>query len=218
MSENPIFRELAAAPAPPATAVAELEPVTEAPVVVMMTEDEARDRVDQINNHSNRIGELLLELHDRQGWRASGYNSWDECSASAFKYSRSRLYQLIDAARVEKNVSNMLDIGESLPARAVDQLKHLEPEQQREVVQKAKDAAPDGKVTAKAVEEAVTPKKQVLEAHEVTREVPSWESSGVAQKEPVIEDDQEVPTITRQEEASQETTRLARTGPWKREK
>jgi hypothetical protein len=136
-----------AAPAPEAPATGD--------VVVMMTEAEARDRVDQINKHSNRIGELLLELYEREGWKAMHYGSWRECVVAEFEQSQSRLYQLLDAAKVERNISNILENGETLPAKAVEQLKHLEPEQQREVVQKAKEAAPDSKITAKQIEQAV---------------------------------------------------------------
>jgi hypothetical protein len=147
---------LVAAPAPPATAVAELEPVTEAPVVVMMTEDEAKDAVNRINQHVGRIRSLLLDMYERQGWRALGYKSWRACVAAEFDQSQSYLYRQLDAAKSERDIS---PIGERLPESHLRKLSDLEPEQKRAVYAKALETAPNGKVTAShlaVVKESIT--------------------------------------------------------------
>jgi hypothetical protein len=133
---------------------------TAAAQVVMMTESEARERVEQIKNHFGEIGKLILELYEREGWKALGCNTWRECAVAEFKHSRSRICQLLDAAKVERNVSNMLENDDRLTARAVDQLKHLQPDDQRLLVKEAKEIAPDGRVTDKQIREV----KERLEA------------------------------------------------------
>jgi hypothetical protein len=96
-------------------------------VTVMMTLDQARKCVEQINNLAGEIGKLLLDLYEREGWKALGYKNWRECATAEFKQSQSRLYELLDAAKVERNISDMSE-KPTLTKRAVDQLKSLPPE------------------------------------------------------------------------------------------
>jgi ubiquinone biosynthesis protein Coq4 len=69
-----------------------------------------------------------------------------------FEQSQSRLYQLLDAAKVERNISNMLEKQPHLTKRVVDQLKDLPSEKQGEVYREAEKTAPNGKVTAAHVQ------------------------------------------------------------------
>jgi hypothetical protein len=44
----------------------------------------------------------LLELHEREGWRALGYASWRVGVQAELGQGRSRVYQLLDAALPER--------------------------------------------------------------------------------------------------------------------
>jgi hypothetical protein len=118
---------------------------------IMMTRDQARKCVEQINSLAGEIGKLLLDLYEREGWKALGYKNWRECATDEFKQSQSRLYELLDAAKVERNISDMSEMPR-LTKRVVDQLKDLPPGQQKEVYEAAAETAPNGKVTAVHVE------------------------------------------------------------------
>jgi hypothetical protein len=133
-----------------------LERTIEKPANGPMTEEQARDCVLHIKIGLTglgvlvkEIGKSLLELEEREGWKALGYSSWRECATKEFRKSQSRVYELLEAARVERNISDSRKSeSPALPKRAVDELKDLPPEQQREVMKEAIDTAPDGKVTA----------------------------------------------------------------------
>ena len=66
-----------------------------------ITEGEARLLVNRIRDHINDARALVLELYEREGWRALGYDSWRECVVAEFDQSQAYLYRLLDAAKVE---------------------------------------------------------------------------------------------------------------------
>jgi hypothetical protein len=123
---------------------------------------EAREAVDQINSNMNNVRYLVLDLYEREGWVALGYQSWRECVATEFKQGQSYLYYQLEAAQIEKNISTTVE-KEQIPERQLRPLSKLEPDQQREAWQKAVETAPDGKVTAahvsKVVKEMTGPEK-----------------------------------------------------------
>src|SRR5690349_2366462 len=103
-------------------ATPKLEPIAQT-LSVMMTESQARACIARINQSikecDEEIKRLLLDLYEREGWKALGYSSWRECGQAEFKHSQSRVYQLLDAAKVERNISNALENDQPpLPARA----------------------------------------------------------------------------------------------------
>ncbi|MDD5722681.1 MAG: hypothetical protein PHY29_02950 [Syntrophales bacterium] len=124
---------------------------------VMMTAEEARTCIDSINNNLRNTRELLLDLYEREGWRALGYNNWRDCATGEFTVKQAHLYRELMAARVEQNIS---PIGEKpevgkIPESHLRPLSGMNPDQQREVYQEAVNTAPDGKVTARHVQETV---------------------------------------------------------------
>jgi hypothetical protein len=135
----------------------------------IMTADQARVCVERINDGSERIDThlgqvraLVLELYESLGWKVLGYKSWRACVTTELKFSQSRLYQIVDAAKVERNLFPTLEKRLPLSQRVVDQVKDLPAEQQREVWKEAVKTAPNGRVTAahiKKVKDAVTPKE-----------------------------------------------------------
>jgi hypothetical protein len=119
-----------------------------APVIAMMDAGQARECVEQIKDHVGEIRKLVLDLHELEGWKALGYNSWRECVVAEFEQSQSRLYQLLDAAKVERNISTIVENADPIPESHLRPLVDLEPTEQAAVYQEAKDTAPNGKITA----------------------------------------------------------------------
>lgn len=95
---------------------------------------------------------LVFDLHERNGWEALGYKSWEKCVTSEFKEKERYLYYQLAAAKTEKrliesNCTKVQQIG-SIPETHLRPLSGLTPDKQKEVYEKAVDTAPDGEVTA----------------------------------------------------------------------
>ena len=70
--------------------------------VVMMSVEEARACIDRIKAQAEEIAVTLIDLRDREGWRALGYATWQDCLRREFNMSRQRAHQLISAHVVER--------------------------------------------------------------------------------------------------------------------
>lgn len=127
----------------------------------LMTVTEARECVQKINSFLTNPRALILDLYEREGWSALGYESWRACVIAEFKQSERYLYNQLEAARAEKNICAIAQ--KEIPEGQLRPLTHLPPAQQKEVWQKAVETAPEGKVTAahvqKVVEEIHRPKR-----------------------------------------------------------
>jgi phage N-6-adenine-methyltransferase len=119
--------------------------------IVLMDRAEAREKTDQIRSNLTQARRLLLEMYEREGWRALGYGSWREYGQAEFGYSERRIYQLMNAAKVEANVCTNVQNDTPIPESHLRPLTNLEPEQQQEVWQAAQ--ASGERVTAKTVQE-----------------------------------------------------------------
>lgn len=112
-----------------------------------MTYKEAKACVDGINANMNNIRSLVLELYERKGWDALGYESWRECVVKEFQQNERYLYKQLEAAQVQKVVC---PIGqkEEIPESQLRPLVTLRdnPEKQREAWTRAVETTPEGKV------------------------------------------------------------------------
>jgi hypothetical protein len=135
--------------------------------LVLMTEAEARQLVNEIKTDIAAVGQKLLELYEREGWRALGYANWRECVMTEFEFQKSHVYRLLDFARLERNLS---PIGEKYPLPANEAqarpLAKLSAEQQRQVWAVAVETAPAGHITAAHVERTARRLIQVFEEPE----------------------------------------------------
>ncbi len=97
-------------------------------------------------------GEALTEIRDKRLYR-SDFETFEEYCGKKWGLKRQRAYELMDAAEIASNLSEISDtrIRESHAA----ELKNLPAEEQREAWQEAVATAPEGKVTAKHVAEVV---------------------------------------------------------------
>ena len=128
-------------------------------VVRCMNKGEARACVDRIKSGVADIAEALLDLKEREGWRALGYDSWRECATAEFQWGERRAYQLADWAEVSRALCNMLQ--KPNPRQAAE-LKPLldQPDTMREVVLEAaeNERRTGEKVTAATLRKAVRSK------------------------------------------------------------
>lgn len=122
-------------------------------VVSLMSEAEARECVKAINGHMNSARALLLDLYERRGWEALGYQSWRECVTAEFEGSQARLYQQLQAAQIERRISTNVEIG-TIPEGQLRPLTRLTPMEQPIAWQEANERT-EGKPTARVVEEVV---------------------------------------------------------------
>lgn len=124
-------------------------PVQEAPVVVMMTTEEAEEVCGRIDRSLSEARALLMELHDREGWRALGFGSWRECVVARFAQHQSYLYRQLQAGQLEQELD--LPVG-TLPESHARELAKVPAEKRAEVLEAV---SPNGeKPTAKAIAQA----------------------------------------------------------------
>ena len=97
------------------------------------------------------VGFALMQIRDNRLYREI-YGTFEEYCKEKWDISRPRAYELMKAAEVKDNLSATADIPER-HLRPLTRIK--DPEQQREVYQKAVETAPGGKVTAKHIEETI---------------------------------------------------------------
>jgi hypothetical protein len=97
----------------PGTFTPYAEPKSVETLVVMMTEAEARANIQKINDLVGSVGKLLVDLKEREGWKALGYHTWTECLNQEFNESRSYLYKLMAGEEVRRDMSPIGDIEAS---------------------------------------------------------------------------------------------------------
>jgi len=81
------------------------------PAVVLMSAEAARECVEAIRQTYAKAGnelitlrQQLLSLYEGEGWRPLGYGSWRECVTSEFEQSQRRVYQLLTAAKIDRQL------------------------------------------------------------------------------------------------------------------
>lgn len=117
-----------------------------------MEAEEARQIVSEIRQKAEDMGYLLLELRDRQGWKALGYTSWTACLEQEFDKSRQHLYRLMWVAEINEQLS---PLGYTVNSKQAVVLHSLSPETRQAVVQEAyqRDAAPTAAIMREVVQE-----------------------------------------------------------------
>lgn len=131
----------------------------------LMSEPEARSCVQVINVGIANIRRQVLDLHDREGWRALGYASWRQCVAAEFEQSQAHLYRVLNAGLLEAKVSPIGEIG-SIPEGQLRELAPLrdDPEMMREVWQQVQQEHGEN-VTAAKVREIVEARSARADLH-----------------------------------------------------
>lgn len=124
-------------------------------VATILTAEQARTLTDEIKGTVERTWALLLSAHEQRAWRALGYDSWREYAGVEFGMSQSRAYQLLDAAKVVREIEAAGSTSVEMTEAAARDLKpHL-----------AEVAA----AVAAAVVEVPEPERQAAAAAAVSR-------------------------------------------------
>lgn len=129
-----------------------------------MTKDQARKVTDEINSNVASASVLLLDLYERDGWKALGYKTWTDYCVKELEVSRQRGYQLVNAARLAEQTSTVVDAP--LSEAALRELGGIPAAQVPEVVIEAVQIAAErgaAKPTAADIKEAAAPIKEAAQ-------------------------------------------------------
>ncbi len=102
-----------------------------------MTADEAKEVTEAIRANFDSLGKMLIEVQERKGFLALGYKSLEGYCLNEFGKGKSRVYQLIEEARIEEEIINELATSDSpikslkMPGTLLRQLRELESPRQR---------------------------------------------------------------------------------------
>lgn len=125
---------------------------TAIPVLLDMTLAEAQAKHTELKSIHSIARTMLLEMRDRKGWLALGFESWADYAIKEWGYSENYLNRLANAARIQ---SVVVPIGTNeIPESHTRELANLPTDDaMREVYDRV--IAENEKVTAKAIQDAV---------------------------------------------------------------
>jgi len=118
----------------------------------VMTEAEARQCIEAIKGYVVSIRALLLELEERQGWKALGYSSMSACLVGEFPgESKTKLIRALEAGRIERH--QQVPIGTYLESQLRPLFK-FSSQQWQPILAKAHQLAGEQRLTASHVAQA----------------------------------------------------------------
>lgn len=125
---------------------------TAIPVLPDMTLAEAQAKHAELKSIHAIARTMLLEMRDRKGWLALGFESWADYAIKEWGYSENYLNRLANAARIQ---SVIVPIGTNeIPESHTRELANLpNDDAMREVYDRV--SAENEKITAKAIQDAV---------------------------------------------------------------
>lgn len=127
-----------------------------------MSLDEARETDRLIKRHINTTRYLLLDMRDRKGWKALGYESFKEYGEKELNLGSARIYQLADAAEISLQIGFSTIVEKQPSEGQLRPLKSVPEEVRKEIWEEATRKAEEegAKMTAKRVDDAVAEWKQ----------------------------------------------------------
>lgn len=145
-----------------------------------------KSRLEELEGVINRnlqsfyeVGRALMEIRDNELYKlknGGGYGTFEAYCQDTWNFSRSHAYRFIDSVKVIENLSPTGD--KPISERQTRPLAKLEPEQQKEVWQKAVETEPDGKVTAAhvavVVKEFTGEKENVCQDSDAVFQLKRW--------------------------------------------
>jgi translation elongation factor EF-1beta len=146
-----------------------------------MTVEEATAKHNELKSLHGVMRSMLLEIRDRKGWKALGYESWEQYGEKEWDYSRQHLHRLADAAKVQLIVSPIGD--KQIPETHLRPLSQVPDDIKKQIWKQVNEE--HEKLTAKMVEEAVAKYKADLEQTELSRE--GWKSQALEKKKELEE-------------------------------
>jgi phage N-6-adenine-methyltransferase len=125
------------------------------------------------------VGNALLEIRDSRLYRTS-HGTFEDYCRERWGLERRRAYQLMDAAQVVGHLD--VNPGTQIGEKHIRPLTVLEPEQQREVWQRAVETATNGKVTAAHVQTVVNEYRKPAEMP-TPYPLPAWAADDEEEEE-----------------------------------
>lgn len=127
---------------------------------VLMTADEARNCVARIRMSIESARRDILDLHDREGWKALGYATWRDCASAELGMSVATVYRYLEAATIERETDfSQIEKNEPIPTTQLQALKDTPPDQRPAVIERANEIAGSNKRTTAHVKQAVEEEK-----------------------------------------------------------
>lgn len=134
-----------------------------APTTTTLTREQARDLTDRINSTAGDLCLLLVEAHEREAWRALGYDSWRAYATAELEISKSQAYRILDHGRVTMALLNAVtdDDADFSPNGEKPSISITEVEARDikpvldDVVEEVKERVAAGEKPADAVKQAV---------------------------------------------------------------
>jgi hypothetical protein len=130
------------------------------PAAPMMSEAEARQYIETIKSRFDDITALMLELDGRRGWKALGYKSMHQMIQAELKdhlnKSVSQIYRKLSEAKIRRELSQICEKVEAIPAYKLEPLGKLPPEEWQDAWEEVTSTAPDGKVRKEHVQTVVS--------------------------------------------------------------
>jgi hypothetical protein len=150
-----------------------------------MTIEEATAKHNELKSLHGVMRSMLLEMRDRKGWKALGYESWEDYGEKEWDYSRQHLHRLADAASVQISMSPLGD--KEIPERHLRPLTQVPEEERQAIWEEATRIAEENgkKLTAKIVESAVENwRQQYLDERNSVTWRKNWKKSETVKKKP----------------------------------
>ena len=123
------------------------------------------------------MGIALMTIRDKRLYR-DGFDTFEHYCRERWQFARNYANKLIASSQVISNLGTTVPI-QPISERQARPLTKLEPEQQKEVWEKAVQTAPEGKITARHVQ------KIVNEAMETKRPEPETSTYNRVEAQPV---------------------------------
>ncbi len=141
-----------------------------------MTFEEAQAKHNELKSLYGAMRLLLLEMRDRKGWKALGFESWEQYGELEWGFTRQHLNRLATSAYIQNLVE---PIGSEIPESQLRPLTSVPDEAKIEIWQQVKSE--HEKITGKVVQEAVDDWK---EKNVITTDDVLCEKKSVAMGEP----------------------------------
>jgi hypothetical protein len=126
---------------------------------VLMSETEAREHIEAIKLCFDDIASLLLDLDDRRGWEALHYRSMHQLIQAELKdhlnKSVSQIYRLLNEAKIRRELSQICEKVEEVPAYKLEPLGKLPPHCWGDTWEEVISTATNGEVTRQHVQTIV---------------------------------------------------------------
>lgn len=137
-----------------------------------MTFDEAQAKHNELKSLHRAMRLLLLEMRDRKGWLALGFESWEQYGELEWGFTRQHLNRLATSAYIQNLVE---PIGSEIPESQLRPLTSVPDDAKIQIWQQVKSE--HEKITAKTVQDAVDDWKAKNEIIKPKNQAPQFQDS-----------------------------------------